>query len=359
MNSLELNQENISKILGEFIDPETGRTLQSCGQIKSVELSDNAVSIEIGLTSHSAPLKGVLEEELQAMLQHSFADAHFAITFVDHQRKPTPLGQVGLTVKSVIAVGSGKGGVGKSSISTLLALGLHKSGCKVGLLDSDVYGPSIPHLLGINGKPEGDENKKIIPLDYHGMPVMSIGFMVKPEDAVIWRGPMLHSALTTFVRDVKWGDLDYLIIDMPPGTGDIALSLSQMLPLTGSIIVCTPQDVALIDAIKAVGMMRKLKIPILGLVENMSGFVCPDNGKRYDIFGKGGAKKYAEENKIDFLGDVPIFIQVRELADQGKSLESLNDEQVRPVIDRLVESFCLSVASKARSGRPQNQHPVL
>ncbi len=204
-------------------------------------------------------------------------------------RPAEKIGQIGLACKSVVAVGSGKGGVGKSTIAASVALGLAKAGSVVGLMDADVYGPSIPHLLGVNRRPEVVENR-IQPIEVGGVKVISMGFLVPPGEAVVWRGPMLHGAITQFLRDTAWGELDYLIIDMPPGTGDIALTLSQLLPLSGAVVVCTPQDVALLDAVKAIAMFRKVNIPILGMVENMSGFVCPDCNKRYDIFGSGGAK---------------------------------------------------------------------
>ena len=213
-----------------------------------------------------------------------------------HERPPLPLGEIGLTAKSVIAVGSGKGGVGKSTIAASLAYGLHRAGCE-GRPDGrrrlrpQHSAPARPD----SGRPEITDDKKIVPPSCDGMPVMSMGFLVPPGEAVVWRGPMLHGAITQFLRDTDWGELDYLIIDMPPGTGDIALTLSQILPLTGAVVVCTPQDVALLDAVKAIAMFRKVNIPMLGMVENMSYFLCPDNGKRYDIFGTGGAQRKAAE----------------------------------------------------------------
>ena len=198
-----------------------------------------------------------------------------AVELAVHQRKPEKLGEIGLAAKTVVAVGSGKGGVGKSSIAAYLAYGLRRAGCEVGLMDADVYGPSIPHLLGSRERPQivGD---RIQPVVVDGMRVMSMGFLVPEGEAVIWRGPMLHTALTQFLRDTAWGELDYLIIDMPPGTGDVALSLSQLLPLTGAVVVCTPQDVALLDAVKAIAMFRKVNVDVLGMVENMSFFLCPN-----------------------------------------------------------------------------------
>ena len=201
-------------------------------------------------------------------------------------------------------------------------------------MDADVYGPSIPHLLGVNQRPVAVE-KRLQPIMADGIPVMSIGLLVPPEEAIIWRGPMLHGAITQFLRDTDWGDLDYLIIDMPPGTGDIALTLSQLLPLTGAVVVCTPQDVALLDAVKAVAMFRKVKIPLLGLVENMSYFLCPDNDKRYEIFGSGGAKKKAEELEIPFLGEVPIQIDIRRRGDQGDTAGNFLDPMAAPYFQQI------------------------
>ncbi len=196
-----------------------------------------------------------------------------------HSRPPQKLGELGLTAKSVIAVGSGKGGVGKSTIAACLALGLKRAGAIVGLMDADIYGPSIPHLLGAKGQPQNGEHG-IEPLEAAGLRIMSMGFLIPPDRAVIWRGPMLHGAITQFLGQTNWGDLDYLIIDMPPGTGDIALTLSQKVPMTGAVVVCTPQDLALLDAVKAIAMFRQVQIPVLGMVENMSYFLCPSCGTR-------------------------------------------------------------------------------
>jgi ATP-binding protein involved in chromosome partitioning len=355
----ELNQQSITAALGELRDPESGRALDKCGMIKGISIADEAVTVQIGLTTHSSPLRSEFINQTRAVLSKHFPEIKdFDVQIVHHEKRPQQLGQVGLTIKSVIAVGSGKGGVGKSTLATMLALGLHRSGCSVGLLDADVYGPSVPHLLGITEKPE-QVDKKIQPIDYAGMKVLSIGLLVPPEQAVIWRGPMLHSAMTTFLRDTAWGELDYLIIDMPPGTGDIALSLSQMLPLTGTIVVCTPQQVALIDAVKAVGMYRKVNIPILGVVENMSGFVCPDNGKRYDIFGKGGAREFAEKESIPFLGEIPITMPLRELGDIGRLKDCYQDELTAELFDEVVVNLARNMAEKAAKEKPLPQLPML
>ena len=269
----------------------------------------------------------------------------------DFQRAPQKLGEVGVTAKSVIAVGSGKGGVGKSTIATCLAWGLKQAGSAVGLLDADVYGPSIPHLLGVDGRPEV-VNERIQPLRLDGMPIMSMGFLVPKEEAIIWRGPMLHGAITQFLRDTEWGNLDYLIIDMPPGTGDVALTLSQLLPLTGAVVVCTPQDVALLDAVKAIAMFRKVNIPVLGMVENMSGFVCPDCQKRYDIFGRGGAKERAEQLGVPVLGEVPINMQIRVHGDAGTTAALVDDplqgQWMQQISHQLVANLAASAAAKPK-----------
>src|SRR6476469_2817048 len=217
-------------------------------------------------------------------------------------------------VKNVVAVASGKGGVGKSTVATNLALALHALGRRVGLLDADIYGPSIPIMMGINEI--FDANTAQFPLDQHGIALMSMGFLVKPETAMIWRGPMVHKYLTAFLTQIPWGELDYLVIDLPPGTGDAQLTLTQTAPLSGAVIVTTPQDVSLIDARKGLEMFRQVNVPVLGIIENMSYFVGAD-GKRYEIFRHGGGQKLAKEASVPFLGDVPIDPRVAECGDQG------------------------------------------
>lgn len=355
-----LNTESVAAALAEIKDPESGRPITQCKQLHELNVDGEKISARVGLTSFAAPIRSDFEQSIKDLLANRFPNAACDLEIVEHVRKPMPLGQVGLTAKAVIAVGSGKGGVGKSTVSTSLAVGLKRAGCKVGLMDADVYGPSIPQLTGVRGGVTKQENNKIGPLEFEGIPLMSIGFMVPADKAVIWRGPMLHSAVTTFVRDTDWGELDYLIIDMPPGTGDIALSLSQLLPITGSVVVCTPQEVALIDAVKAVGMFREVKIPVLGIVENMSSFVCPDNNKVYDIFGKGGAKQYSEEAKIPFLGEIPINIGLRERGDAGQTAANFDDPTIAPYLEKIAHQLTSQLASNAATS-PQKQAslPVL
>jgi len=229
---------------------------------------------------------------------------------------PSPAGIPGVT--SIIAVASGKGGVGKSTTAVNLALGLRDLGLKVGILDADIYGPSMPKLLAIREKPQTIGGNRLKPIERHGMPVMSIGFLIEEETPMIWRGPMVMSALTQMLREVEWGTLDVMVVDMPPGTGDAQLTMAQQVPLKGAVIVSTPQDLALIDARRGIAMFRRVNVPVLGIVENMSTFICPHCGTRSDIFGHGGARAEAERLGVPFLGEVPLHMDIRERSDSGQ-----------------------------------------
>jgi ATP-binding protein involved in chromosome partitioning len=352
---------DVEKALVDFKDPETGLSITGQKQIRDVKVQSGAASLTLALSTHSAPLWKETQLRLTDFLRARLPDlTSISVNLGNHDRPPQKLGQVGLTAKSVIAVGSGKGGVGKSTIAASLALALKRSGSKVGLLDTDVYGPSIPHLLGLEGAPPpAVVDGKVPPVLFDGMPVMSMGFLLPPGKAVVWRGPMLHSYVTQFLRDVAWGDLDYLIIDMPPGTGDIALSLSQVLPVTGSVIVCTPQQVALLDAERAISMFRTVNIPILGMVENMSGFICEKCGQRYDIFGSGGARQKAEELGVPFLGEVPLNMQIRTSGDAGDMLSNFDNPIVGPALEKIAASLVRNLAQTAAASPPMMQLPVL
>ncbi|MHC2067467.1 Mrp/NBP35 family ATP-binding protein [Bremerella sp. T1] len=351
--------QQVIKALESIKDPLSGRSITTTDQVKEVDVNGTKVSFILELTTHSAPLWEETKELAKRQVQQAIPElTEINIELREHQRKIEPIGQIGLPARSVIAVGSGKGGVGKSTVASCLAYALSKSGAKVGLMDADIYGPSIPHLLGVSGRPEVIE-KRIQPKEVDGMKVISMGLIVEPNEAVIWRGPMLHGAVTQFLRDTDWGPLDYLIIDMPPGTGDIALTLSQLLPLTGSVVVCTPQQVALLDAIKAVAMFRKVKIPVLGMVENMSGFVCPDTGKEWDIFGRGGAQEKAKELDVPFLGDVPITISIREQGDAGKTSEVLQNEVTAPRFEKIAYNVVKQLADSAAEKPPMPSLTVL
>ena len=350
----------------DFTDPETGRPLAEMGQLRSIDCGPYSLAVTVALTTHSAILWNQTRGRVEERLRTKFPQVpDVTVTIVPHDRPPVKLGPIGIEAKSVIAVGSGKGGVGKSTIAASIAIGLARAGSRVGLLDADVYGPSVPHLLGLAGRPNIDQGK-IVPMMHapggaaaQPMPVMSMGFMVPAGEAVVWRGPMLHGAITQMLRDTLWGPLDYLVIYMPPGTGDIALTLSQALPLTGAVVVCTPQDVALLDATKAIAMFRKVNIPVLGMVENMSFFVCPYTQKRYDIFGTGGAKRTAKDLEIPFLGEVPIQIPIREHGDAGTTSANFDDPAARPYLEAICERLAGNLAAAHASRPPMPSLPVL
>ncbi|TWT34060.1 Flagellum site-determining protein YlxH [Posidoniimonas corsicana] len=355
----DLTPESVLQLLADFKDPETGRGVQKMDQVREVKVDGQAVKVTLGLTSWSAILADEVTQHCHDFLAERLpAGAKIEVQTAPHERPAEPIGQIGLRAKSVIAVGSGKGGVGKSTVATSLALALCKAGSKVGLMDADVYGPSVPHLLGTNERPVAVD-KRLQPIEKDGLRLMSMGFLVPKEEAVVWRGPMLHGAITQFLKDTDWGDLDYLIIDMPPGTGDIALTLSQLLPLTGAVVVCTPQEVALLDAVKAIAMFRKVKIPLLGVVENMSYFLCPDNNKRYDIFGTGGARAKAEELSAPFLGELPINIAIRQRGDDGQTSGNLDDAQTAGYFEQIARQMVRNIAREHERAPAMPSLPVL
>jgi ATP-binding protein involved in chromosome partitioning len=354
-----LDRAAVDAALSSLLDPETGRSVVQMEQLHDVDVDGRNVTVTLGLTTWAAPLwEEVRAEALRLLTEKLPTGTEIRVRIVEHHRPAERIGQIGLTVKSVIAVGSGKGGVGKSTIAASIAYGLRNAGAKIGLMDADVYGPSIPHLLGVSERPTLVEGR-LQPVTKDGLRVMSMGFLVPPGEAVVWRGPMLHGAITQFLRDTEWGDLDYLIIDMPPGTGDIALTLSQLLPLSGAVVVCTPQDVALLDAVKAIAMFRKVSIPLLGMVENMSYFLCPDNGKRYDIFGSGGAKRKAAELDVPFLGEVPIQIGIRERGDAGQTGGNFDDAQTAGYFQQICLNLVRGLTASHQASPPMPSLSVL
>ncbi|EMI54158.1 Mrp/NBP35 family ATP-binding protein [Rhodopirellula sallentina] len=351
----------ISELLAAYPDPETGRPMGSMGQIQNVEVNGDDVSVRIGVTSHCQPIADEVADAIRDKILSVAPGKNVTVETPVHERPPARIGQIGLRAKSVILVGSGKGGVGKSTVAASVALTLQRLGAKVGLMDADVYGPSVPHLLGLEGRPAVSEQKKIEPIRLNNaMPVMSMGFLLEPDQAVIWRGPMLHGSIQQFLKDTDWGELDYLVIDMPPGTGDVALTLSQNVPIAGAVVVCTPQEVALLDAIKAISMFKKVNIPIAGMVENMSGFLCPDCGKTYDIFGSGGAREKAEELGVAFLGGLPIDMTLRVAGDEGKLANVLDeDDRARAPFEKIVRALVRNLAAKASAAPPKAALPTL
>jgi ATP-binding protein involved in chromosome partitioning len=297
------------------VDPSRGAALEPLRQAaeKAVDSLPGVTSVTAMLTAHRAPPKlgGGHDHKGHDHKGHSHGPTPAAAP----PPKPAKIGVPG--VRAIIAVASGKGGVGKSTTSVNLALGMAANGLRVGLLDADIYGPSLPRMMGLSGKPETADGKVLRPLVRHGVKVMSMGFLVAEETPMIWRGPMVMGAIQQMLRDVAWGELDVLVVDMPPGTGDAQLSLSQNVPLAGAVIVSTPQDIALLDARKGLNMFRRVDVPVLGIVENMSYFCCPNCGHRSDIFSHGGARAEADKLGIDFLGEVPLDIAIRETSDGG------------------------------------------
>jgi len=342
-----LSEEAVRDVLADFQDPETGRSITELEQVHRLVLSDEKISVTLGLTTWSGPLREATRAELADWLRRQFPGPEVRVEVAEHERPAEKIGEVGVPAKSVIAIASGKGGVGKSSVAAFLAFGLGRAGCKVGLLDADLYGPSIPHLIGAQDLPTpvGDRFQPVVCRD---VKVMSMGFLVPRDSPVVWRGPMLHSALTQLLRDTDWKDLDYLIVDLPPGTGDLPISLSQLLPLTGALVVCTPQEVALLDVVKAIAMFRKVNVDVLGMVENMSFFVCDECGARHEIFGSGGAKRRAAELGIPFLGEIPIVTRIRTLGDQGQTPAAMEDEKLGPYLEALCRRLAENLSARRR-----------
>jgi len=314
-------QDQVLTALKRVIDPDLHRDIVTLGFVKDVAICDSAVKVTLELTTPACPMKDRLKEEAEAAIR-SVPGVEQVSVRMEAQVRPT-LGQMAETlipgVRNVIPVGSGKGGVGKSTVSANLAVALAQTGARVGLMDADVYGPSIPTILGITDLPVPG-NVGIMPVEAYGVKVISMGFFLKPDQAVVWRGPMLSKMIDQFLGGVEWGEIDYLIVDLPPGTGDIHLSLCQRIPLTGAVIVSTPQDVALQVAEKAVIMFNQLKCPILGLIENMSHFICTHCGHREYIFDNGGARRASERLRIPFLGEIPLATRVRETSDSGRPI---------------------------------------
>jgi ATP-binding protein involved in chromosome partitioning len=315
---MPITRESAFSALGKIIDPELQRPITDAGLVHDVAIEGDDVTLVVDLISPAPSYKAHLDEAIQSTLAAEGAGGariRYDLTLpTRHILSDDPCPGVG----NIILVMSGKGGVGKSTVATNLALSLKRMGAKVGLLDADMYGPSIPTMLGVSGRPSSADGQKFLPLERFGVKLMSIGFLLEDDrSAVVWRGPMLQNALLQFLRDVDWGELDYLVLDMPPGTGDIALTISQKVRSTGAIIVTTPQEVALQDVYKSVAMAQKVGIPILGVVENESYFVCDGCDKRHELFGSGGGQKVAEFAKAPLLGQVPIDPAVREWGDAG------------------------------------------
>ncbi|WNZ65740.1 iron-sulfur cluster carrier protein ApbC [Myxococcus sp. MxC21-1] len=318
---MSVTQSDILAAMSKVMDPELHIDLVKAGMVKDIHVSGDTAKLKIELTTPACPMKGKIQADSEAALKAVPGLKSFDIEWGARVRPAgggMPAGALLPQVKNIILVGAGKGGVGKSTVALNLATALAQHGAKVGLLDADFYGPSVPLMTGLGDKrPVSPDGKSLNPLEAHGLKVMSIGFLVEADQALIWRGPMLHGALMQLVRDVNWGELDYLVLDLPPGTGDVALTLSQSVRAAGAVLVTTPQDVALADVVRAKQMFDKVHIPVLGIVENMSQFVCPNCSHTTAIFNHGGGRKAAQMFGIPFLGEIPLDLKVRESGDSG------------------------------------------
>ncbi len=313
-----LTEGAILDALRQVQEPELGRDIVTLNMVKDIVIEGTTAAFTIELTTPACPLKDEIEGNTRAALT-AIGVSDTTITWGAMVRRASPrqAEQLLPNVKNVIAVGSGKGGVGKSTVSVNLAVALAQAGAAVGLLDADITGPNIPMMLGVDGQPKAASNNKISPLERHGVKCISIQFFVPEGQPIVWRGPLIGGAIKQFLQDVDWGDLDYLVVDLPPGTSDAQLTLAQSVPLGGAVLVTTPQEVALSDVTKALAMFKRLSVPILGLVENMTAFACPHCGELTEIFGRGGGERFCQEHGIDFLGGVPLDITVRQGGDVG------------------------------------------
>ena len=308
----------VLEALGTVIDPDLKKDLVTLNMIRDLEIvAGHTAKFTLVLTTKACPLKAEIEDNCRAACLGVDGIEHVDMTTTAETPKPFGGEKEILTgVSHIIAISSGKGGVGKSTVTTNLACALAASGARVGLMDADIYGPSIPTMMGIQQQPFV-ENKKMIPIKAHGIHLMSIGFLVDDKQAMIWRGPMLQGAVRQFLTDVEWGELDYLLIDLPPGTGDVQLTITQNVPLSGAVVVTTPQNVALADARRGVALFEKMETKVLGIIENMSHYICPSCGHQDAIFGVGGGERFSTESDVPFLGQIPLEPAVREAGDDG------------------------------------------
>jgi ATP-binding protein involved in chromosome partitioning len=313
-----LTESAVIDALRAVQEPELGRDIVTLDMVKDVAIDGAAIAFTIELTTPACPLKDEIEGNARAVLTGIGAET-VEITWgaMVRRAQPRQAEQLLPGVKNVIAVASGKGGVGKSTVSVNLAVALAQAGATVGLLDADITGPNIPMMMGIEGQPKATDNNKIGPLERHGVKTISIQFFVPEGQPIVWRGPLVGGAIQQFLRDVEWGELDYLVIDLPPGTSDAQLTLAQAVPISGAVLVTTPQEVALSDVAKALAMFKRMSVPILGLVENMTAFACPHCGELTEIFGRGGGERFAADHGLDYLGGVPLDVTVRQGGDVG------------------------------------------
>ena len=348
---MAVTEQGLLAALSSVLDPHTGKDFVSTRALRNVQISGDDVAFDVELGYPAKSLVPELRRNLVAAAKGVGGVENVSVNIttkvIAHavQRGVQLLPQV----KNIIAVASGKGGVGKSTTAANLALALAAEGASVGVLDADIYGPSQPMMLGINRRPESDDGKTMEPLENYGVQVMSIGFLVDQDEAMIWRGPMVTQALEQLLKDTRWRDLDYLVVDLPPGTGDIQLTLSQRVPMTGAVIVTTPQDIALLDAKKGIKMFEKVGVPILGIVENMAAHVCSNCGHVEHIFGADGGKKMAAEYNMDYLGALPLDMSIRLQADSGKpTVVADPDGDVAKIYKKVARDVAVKIAQQAK-----------
>ncbi|MDR3391939.1 MAG: iron-sulfur cluster carrier protein ApbC [Sulfuriferula sp.] len=348
---MAISELDVQTVLKTAIDPNTHKDFVSSKTIRNIQISGNDVSLEVMLgypaQSQTAIISQIVTDALKTIAGIGRITVSVSFKIVSHsvQRgvKLIP------NVKNIIAVASGKGGVGKSTTAVNLALALAAEGAKVGMLDADIYGPSQPTMLGVQGRPESRDGKSLEPMEAHGLQIMSIGFLIDAETPMVWRGPMVTQALEQLLNDTRWRDLDYLVVDLPPGTGDIQLTLAQRVPVTGAVIVTTPQDIALIDARKGFKMFEKVGIPILGIVENMSIHICSKCGHEEHIFGEGGGEKMSSDYEVEFLGALPLDIRIRQEADAGApTVVTAPDSRISEIYKQIARRVAVKVAEQAQ-----------
>ena len=354
---MAVSKEQVIDQLRKVNDPELHRDLVTLNMVKNVAVCEAVVRVTVELTTPACPLKDKIESDVKAAVSQLEGVEEVNVDFTANVAAGTPQQRASANnplpkVKHIIAVGAGKGGVGKSTIAVNTAVGLARAGASVGVMDGDIYGPSLPTLLGLDQlTARTGEGNVILPFEVHGLRAMTIGKLVEPDKPLIWRGPMAHGAFRQLATQTDWGELDYLIIDLPPGTGDVPLTMAQLLPLTGAVVVCTPQKVAQDDARRAIGMFRQLDVAVLGVVENMSYFIG-DDGKEYDIFGRGGAEKMAGDMDVPFLGCVPINMALRANSDNGEPTANFSgNNQLVESLETMVRNLAGQVSVHTLSGQ--------
>lgn len=345
-----MDEDDILDRLGRIEDPDLGDDIVSLGLVNGISVEPDRISVSLALGAPYSPHETRIASEVREVLSDLDRELDLSAQI---DSGLTPDEQVLPNVENVIAVSSGKGGVGKSTVAVNLAAGLSQLGARVGLFDADIYGPNVPRMVDADQRPQATEEEIIIPPEKFGMKLMSMDFLVGKDDPVIWRGPMVHKVLTQLWEDVEWGHLDYMVIDLPPGTGDAQLTMLQSVPVTGSVIVTTPQQVALDDANKGLRMFGRHDTVVLGIAENMSGFICPDCGSEHDIFGKGGGKAFAQENELPYLGGIPLDPAVRTGGDEGKPIVLDEDSETGGAFRVLTENVANNVGITKRQQQRQ------